>query len=205
METTIPESQLQIHPDTEEIRIYREVINHIQSDIRDIKLQCALLGFYRCHKDLLISLPAGRHHHSYPGGLLAHALEVETYCKQALELQNADCVSKDILYSAAFWHDVGKAFVTDISEHPTRSAEIAQEWMEVCDVPLEIINIICSCVRAHMRLGSEHMYAESRILHAADSLSAFAELPKDVLYGTTEGQVVTLPGYGTIVRTPEIC
>lgn len=203
METTVPENRLPIHLDTEETRIYHEVINRIQSDVWDIKLQCALLGFYRCYKDLLMFFPAGKYHHSYSGGLLNHTLEVETYCKYCVELQEVDCINTDILYSSAFWHDVGKAFVEDTSMHDTRSSEIAREWMEVCAVPPNIIDIVCSCVEAHMKLGSEHRYAESRILHAADSLSAFAELPKDVLNGTPTGEGVKLYGYGTLVRTPE--
>jgi len=49
-----------------------------------------------------------RHHHAYPGGLIRHTREtMEIVSKQATDLTS---IEKDLLLTAAFLHDLGKAF-----------------------------------------------------------------------------------------------
>lgn len=63
---------------------------------------CDKLGTYN---DFYISI-GGLRHHEYENGLLTHTLEVARYCEKFLQMKpNAN---RNILITAALWHDLGK-------------------------------------------------------------------------------------------------
>lgn len=68
----------------------------------------------------LIACPAATHvHHSFQGGLLVHTAEVLELCRSIAETSSRryDFINKDVLYTSAILHDIGKIetyYVSDL-------------------------------------------------------------------------------------------
>lgn len=66
-----------------------------------------------------VSLPASKqHHHSYPGGLLAHSLECALIAQQNVEiLSELSIREKEVSVLAALLHDIGKTATLSMDGH----------------------------------------------------------------------------------------
>ena len=76
--------------------------NLITSLSEPYNIICDKLGSY---EDFYICV-GGIGHHEYKGGLLTHTLEVARYCEEFLKIKPE--ANRDILITAALWHDLGK-------------------------------------------------------------------------------------------------
>ncbi len=67
----------------------------------------------------LVSIPASkRHHHSFPGGLLAHSLECAFIAAQNLDaIQDILKTEKEVTAVAALLHDIGKTQTLGSDQH----------------------------------------------------------------------------------------
>lgn len=127
--------------------------------------------------------PAARNnHHAYRGGLLAHTVEVATIALGIADL--IPDVNRDILLTAALWHDWGK-----VEEYaPTEDGGYRSALGAAAHIPLgadkftevyrgEWAEEVRHCILAHhgrVDWGSpvEPATREALILHQADMLSA---------------------------------
>lgn len=74
-------------------------------------LHAFILGFFKKNMDKFTSVPAAKEkHHAYKGGLFIHTAHVFSLCHGLVNnpMMEFDCVDSDVLYMAAWFHDVGK-------------------------------------------------------------------------------------------------
>ena len=138
-------------------------------------------------------------HHSFQGGLLEHTLNVLKLCEKYVELY--PLLSKDLLYTAALCHDIGK--VRELSAFPDNDytdegqlighlvigAEMVSKAAEsIPDFPPKLANELRHCILAHhgeYEYGSPKKPAipEALALNFADNTDAkmqiFAEALKN--------------------------
>jgi putative nucleotidyltransferase with HDIG domain len=91
-----------------------------------------------------VSLPASkRHHHSYPGGLLAHSLECAFITEQNVAmLTELSIREKEVTVLAALLHDIGKTQTLSMDGHTSTGRLIDHELLtlQVLAQPLEILS-----------------------------------------------------------------
>lgn len=173
-----------------------ELIAKIESTINQIqneKLKNILQAFFSDSdfKNKFYECPsAKRMHHNYDGGLLEHTVEVLQICETTCEIFPE--LDKDLLYTGAILHDVGKLRTYDygplsieISEegdlldHLVISYEMIKEKMRTLDIPQELSNKLLHIVLSHHGevkngWGSpvNPKIPEAIALHHADNLDA---------------------------------
>lgn len=90
-----------------------------------------------------VSLPASkRHHHSYPGGLLAHSLECALIAEQNVEmLTELSTREKEVTILAALLHDIGKTQTLSMDGHTSNGRLIDHELLtlQVLAKPLDVL------------------------------------------------------------------
>lgn len=107
-----------------------ELIGYIISTIKDlenIELKNLIKSFFcdnRFSKEFYIAPAAKIHHHNYVGGLLDHTVEVLKICKTITELFPQ--LDKDLLYTAALLHDIGKMRAYDYDNVSIKMSEEGQ-------------------------------------------------------------------------------
>jgi 23S rRNA maturation-related 3'-5' exoribonuclease YhaM len=77
----------------------------------DKSLHAFLMGFFKRNVEKFTSVPAAvDNHHTYRGGLFIHTAHVFSLCRGLLNhsLMEFDHVDSDVVYMAAWFHDVGK-------------------------------------------------------------------------------------------------
>lgn len=138
-------------------------------------------------------------HHSFAGGLLEHTLSILKLCQYYVSAY--PLLSKDLLYSAALFHDIGKTReLSDFPEndytdegqllgHIVIGVEMISEAVKTIEgFPAKIANELKHCVIAHhgeLEFGSPKKPAlpEAVALHYADATDAkmqtLAEIFKD--------------------------
>lgn len=136
-------------------------------------------------------------HHSYLGGLLEHTLCVLNMCK--FFAKNYKMINKDILYTSALFHDIGK--MKELSKFPiieyTDSGQllghimISTEWVsdkmkEIVGFPEDLANMVKHCILAHhgeLEYGSpkKPQTIEALALHFADNCDAKLRTFSDLL------------------------
>lgn len=127
-------------------------------------------------------------HHSFAGGLLEHTLSVVKFCEYLAKTYSL--LSKDLLYAAALFHDIGKTKelsslpendYTDEGQllgHIVIGVEMISEGVrEIEGFPEKIANELKHCVVAHhgeLEFGSPKKPAipEAVALHYADAVDA---------------------------------
>jgi putative nucleotidyltransferase with HDIG domain len=90
-----------------------------------------------------VALPASkRHHHSYPGGLLAHSLECAFIAEQNVGmLTELSTREKEVTILAALLHDIGKTQTLSMDGHTSTGRLIDHELLtlQVLAKPLEVL------------------------------------------------------------------
>lgn len=142
--------------------------------------------------EFLFAPAAQKHHHAYAGGLVVHTAEVLENCKHALE--GGVELDRDILYTAAIWHDylkirdyrkigVEQYEYTDYKRQIYHIAGSFAEWnhraMEY-GLPQDKIDAVGHCILSHHfcpEWGSaiRPQTPEATTLCWADQMSAWFE------------------------------
>ncbi len=135
-------------------------------------------------------------HHSFSGGLLEHTLSIMRMCEYYVKAY--PLLSKDLLYSAALFHDIGKTKelsnfpengYTDEGQllgHIVMGVEMITEGVRNIEgFPEKIANELKHCVIAHhgeLEFGSPKKPAlpEAVALHYADATDAKMQILKEL-------------------------
>lgn len=182
--------------------MYGELLSYIKQV--DNKYLRALLEYYFVNDAEFIETfqkhsAAKSVHHSFSGGLLEHTLSIVKLCEYYV--QAYPMLSKDLLYAAAIFHDIGKT--KELSEFPENDytddgqllghivmgVEMLSEGIRsIEDFPPKLASELKHCVIAHhgeLEYGSPKKPAlmEAVALHYADAtdakLQTFTEILKD--------------------------
>ena len=136
-------------------------------------------------------------HHSFVGGLLEHTLRVVKLC--GFYVQQYPFLNKDLLFTAALFHDVGK--LKEISNFPendyTDDGQLLGHIVMGCELvgfgcrhiknfPKKLISELQHCILAHhgeLEYGSpkKPALAEAMALNYADNTDAKMETMREVL------------------------
>ncbi|MCI9210789.1 MAG: HD domain-containing protein [Eubacterium sp.] len=155
-------------------------------------------------------------HHGFVGGLLEHTLAVTRLC--AVFCEQYPILNKDLLLTAAMFHDIGK--MEELSEFPANDYTdegqllghimIGTEWVggairNIPDFPRRLGNELKHCILAHhgeLEFGSPKKPAlvEAVALHFADNIDAKMETLKEVLANVPEGNTEWL-GYNRLLES----
>lgn len=104
-----------------------ELVTYVISTIKDIEnpeLKNLLKSFFCDNKfsEEFYTAPAAKyHHHNYVGGLLDHSVEVLKICKTLHQIFPG--IDKDLLYTTALLHDIGKIRAYDYDNLSTSMSE----------------------------------------------------------------------------------
>jgi len=173
-----------------------ELISEIKDTIEMIKtddLKDLLNAFFSDEefvREFYRSPSAKIYHHNYIGGLLEHTVEVLQICKKTCKIFPE--LDKDLLYTGAILHDVGKLraynydkLSIEISEegylldHLYISCEMIKEKINEIEMPQKLINKLLHLVLSHhgdvtTGWGSpvNPKIPEAVALHHADNLDA---------------------------------
>lgn len=160
-----------------EIKEYKDLLNHFFKDPEFTTI------FYEC--------PSAKvHHHNYIGGLLEHTLEVLEICK--VTAQQFPELNKDLLFTAALLHDIGKIKTYDydplkieisqqgrLLDHLYMSSKMVESACIECSVPellmIPLVHLILSHhgeVRNGWGSPVNPQTPEAVALHHADNLNA---------------------------------
>ncbi len=91
--------------------MWNELLEYMKQ-VENEELRALLKNVFANNKEAFCQCVAGRRiHHNYGGGLLEHTLEVLDFCNTALAHQPK--INKDILFTGALLHDIGKIFEYD--------------------------------------------------------------------------------------------
>ena len=135
-------------------------------------------------------------HHSFVGGLLEHTLNVTKLCEYYV--QNYTYLNRDLLYTAAMCHDIGKVY--ELSEFPENdytdegqllghiamgSEMVAERAHQIPGFPKKLENELKHCILAHhgeLEYGSpkKPALAEAMALNLADNTDAKMETMKEI-------------------------
>ena len=144
-------------------------------------------------------------HHSFVGGLLEHTLNVTKLCEYYV--RNYTYLNRDLLYTAAMCHDIGKVY--ELSEFPENdytdegqllghiamgSEMVAERARQIPGFPKKLENELKHCILAHhgeLEYGSpkKPALAEAMALNLADNTDAKMETMKEIFKaaGTNTG------------------
>ena len=144
-------------------------------------------------------------HHSFVGGLLEHTLNVTKLCEYYV--RNYTYLNRDLLYTAAMCHDIGKVY--ELSEFPENdytdegqllghiamgSEMVAERAHQIPGFPKKLENELKHCILAHhgeLEYGSpkKPALAEAMALNLADNTDAKMETMKEIFKaaGTNTG------------------
>jgi len=180
--------------------------------IKDEKLRNAVLAAYSKYGYKLHFLPSsitGKHHpkdERAREGLLKHTKRLchllELIC-DGLEYPQE---IRDILLTAAFFHDLGKVLETkvvhevifgrkterrvtvsrevkDLDWHPLKSAELAKEFLEKEQVDEKTINLVCVLIKKHMGHWYQHLPQPQTELEKIFALADFLVSRPDIEIG----------------------
>ena len=165
-------------------------VNKLQSEPLKIFIRQVLER--RDRVEPFLRAPAsGRYHHSYPGGLLIHSLEVANSVRGMIELNEPEMPQqhKEIGYIAGLLHDIGKIRSFDATgvrhpqslliEHDALTLELCAPglaWLDhnYPDTAM-IFRHLWTCASPGARYGQQPMMTLARYLRDADGQSAMAD------------------------------
>lgn len=182
--------------------MYEELLSYVR-EVENKYLR-ALLEYYFVNNEAFINVfkrhsAAKSVHHSFSGGLLEHTISIMKLCAYYVEAY--PMLSKDLLFTAAMFHDIGKTKeLSDFPEndytddgqllgHIVMGVEMINEGIRSIDgFPMKLASELKHCVIAHhgeLEFGSPKKPAliEAVALHYADAtdakLQTFTEILKD--------------------------
>ncbi len=179
--------------------MYEELLSYVKQI--ENKYLRQLAEYYFVHNQEFIKVfknhtAAKSVHHSFAGGLLEHTLSIMKLC--AYYVSAYPLLSKDLLYSAALFHDIGKTRelsalpendYTDAGQllgHIVIGVEMISEGVRAMEgFPEKIANELKHCVIAHhgeLEYGSPKKPAlpEAVALHYADATDAKMQTLKEI-------------------------
>lgn len=171
--------------------MYQELLHYI-SQVKNQYLQ-QVLQYYFVKNEVFIKAFKGHSaaksvHHGFAGGLLEHTLSVVKFCEYLVGAY--PILNKDLLYTAAICHDIGKT--KELSDFPENDYTdegqllghivIGTEMLtdairEIPDFPVKLANELKHCILAHhgeLEFGSpkKPALAEAVALNMADNTDA---------------------------------
>jgi len=155
-------------------------------------------------------------HHGFVGGLLEHTLSVTRNCD--FFAKNYAIINRDLLLSAAMFHDVGK--LSELSTFPENDYTdagqllghivIGCEWVgeeikKIEGFPVVLANELKHCILAHhgeLEFGSPKKPAlvEALALSFADNMDAKMETMKELLAGVPDNNL-EWQGYNRLLES----
>lgn len=160
----------------------------------DKGLHAFLLGFFKKEMDKFTSVPAAvGNHHSYRGGLFIHTAHVFSLCYGMVNnpMKEFDQVDSDVLYMAAWFHDVGKMEVYSMDGdmpkidsdrenmfgHITLGDRIFRREAEAAGLDPKFIDSVSHCILSHHQMKEwdaviEPLTIEAHMLCRADYVSS---------------------------------
>lgn len=171
--------------------MYQELLNYI-AQVKNQYLQ-QVLQYYFVKNEAFIKAFKGHSaaksvHHGFAGGLLEHTLSVVKFCEYLAGAY--PILNKDLLYTAAICHDIGKTKeLSDFPEndytdegqllgHIVIGTEMMSEAIrQIPDFPVKLANELKHCILAHhgeLEFGSpkKPALAEAVALNMADNTDA---------------------------------
>ena len=171
--------------------MYEELLGYI-AQVKNQYLQ-QVLQYYFVKNEAFIKAFKGHSaaksvHHGFAGGLLEHTLSVVKFCEYLVGAYSI--LNKDLLYTAAICHDIGKT--KELSDFPENDYTdegqllghivIGTEMLtdairEIPDFPIKLANELKHCILAHhgeLEFGSpkKPALAEAVALNMADNTDA---------------------------------
>lgn len=145
---------------------------------------CRVLEQPLVAKKFLTAPASTKYHHSYPGGLLEHSIEVACIVNN-IELYRS-ATEKELATVAALFHDLGKIRSYDdngymslngrLTDHSAQTLEICAESLAVLEQEeyryAEALRHIWTCATPGARYGQPAKFAIAHAVQAADRLSA---------------------------------
>lgn len=123
-------------------------------------------------------------HHNYRHGLVVHTMEVFDYCKALMDIKYEKAIDKDIVLTAALWHDYAKIYeyIPDIA--------IPNHY--VTGVYRDNIHHICgSAIDFSIRArGKINRMLEDEIVHCILSHHGFVDLKDGVKKPKTREAII---------------
>ena len=181
--------------------MYSELMECIRHNVKNEHLLKLARKFFAEDKDFVREFKkhsaAKRVHHGFMGGLLEHTLGVTKLCVNIAN--NYEFVNKDLLVTAALFHDIGKVYeLSDFPENDyTDEGQLIGHIVMGCEIlgkaidtiegfPKVLENELKHCIVAHhgeFEFGSPKKPAlvEALALHYADDLDAKLETFKEAL------------------------
>lgn len=171
--------------------MYQELLHYI-AQVKNQYLQ-QVLQYYFVKNEAFIKAFKGHSaaksvHHGFAGGLLEHTLSVVKFCEYLVGAY--PILNKDLLYTAAICHDIGKTKeLSDFPEndytdegqllgHIVIGTEMLSEAIrQIPDFPVKLANELKHCILAHhgeLEFGSpkKPALAEAVALNMADNTDA---------------------------------
>ena len=181
--------------------MYSELMECIRHNVKNEHLLKLAHKFFAEDKEFVREFKkhsaAKRVHHGFMGGLLEHTLGVTKLCVNIAN--NYEFVNKDLLVTAALFHDIGKVYeLSDFPENDyTDEGQLIGHIVMGCEIlgkaidtiegfPKVLENELKHCIVAHhgeFEFGSPKKPAlvEALALHYADDLDAKLETFKEAL------------------------
>ena len=181
--------------------MYSELMECIRHNVKNEHLLKLARKFFAEDKEFVREFKkhsaAKRVHHGFMGGLLEHTLGVTKLCVNIAN--NYEFVNKDLLVTAALFHDIGKVYeLSDFPENDyTDEGQLIGHIVMGCEIlgkaidtiegfPKVLENELKHCIVAHhgeFEFGSPKKPAlvEALALHYADDLDAKLETFKEAL------------------------
>ena len=137
-------------------------------------------------------------HHGFAGGLLEHTLSVVKFCEYMVG--QYDILNKDLLYTAAMCHDIGKTI--ELSPFPendyTDDGQLLGHMIddairEIPEFPKQLASELKHCIVAHhgeLEYGSpkKPALAEAMALNLADNADAKMQTLKEIFKDKKAGE-----------------
>lgn len=182
--------------------MYAELLELIAM-VKEPHLQELLQGFFVADKDFAARFKkhsaAKAVHHGFIGGLLEHTLGVAKLC--AYLADTYELLNKDLLLTAAMFHDVGK--MEEISPFPENdytdegnllghiyigASSVSARCRAISGFPRKLEDELVHCILAHhgeLEFGSpkKPALAEALALYIADNADAKMETLKEIFGG----------------------
>lgn len=156
-------------------------------------------------------------HHGFMGGLLEHTLSVTRLCDYYGA--NYECINRDLLITAAIFHDVGK--LKEISAFPVNDytddgnllghiiigcEQVGKAAESIAGFPDRLLAQLKHCILAHhgeLEYGSPKKPAmiEAVALNMADNTDAKLETMKEILKGTASADGSDWLGYNRLFES----
>jgi 3'-5' exoribonuclease len=195
--------------------MFTELLTMAQERIHDAQLAQLVAGILSENREMLLELPAGKHHHDFRGGFLEHMLSVARNAAFLAEkyggLYPAELpqASQDLVVAGAILHDIGKlielqatpsgAAFTPAGEligHIVLGRDIVRDAASRYPLPAELLLRLEHIIIAHQRSpewGSPKppMTPEALLVFYADDVDARLQMMIEVLQADNSEGIVT--------------